>query len=224
MNIDATTVRLLGVAQLVVFAASMISERLLTTVVGSGSTSEILVNIAGNLTRMRISNLVALANSLAIVVLGVLFYVVFYHEYRVIALVALACFLAEAITLAVSKMVTYALLPLSQEFVEAGAPEPSHYQTLADFLYHGVDRLGYDLHMLFFCFGAILWYYLLYRSRSIPPALALWGLVAICLLTVPVLVGLYNRDLESVPVMLMALPYAPYELVLALWLIVKGFN
>jgi hypothetical protein len=80
------------------------------------------------------------------------------------------------------------------------------------------------MDMLFFCLGAILWYYLFYTSRSIPPALAIWGLVAVCLLTVPVLLGLYNRDLASTPVMLMALPYAPYELVLALWLIVKGFN
>ena len=32
---------------------------------------------------------------------------------------------AEAITLAVSKIGAYALIPLSQAFVEAGAPEPS---------------------------------------------------------------------------------------------------
>jgi hypothetical protein len=212
----------MGAVQLTVFVASMFSERLLTSVVGSGSTSDKLVNIAKNLTRMRISNLVALVNSVAIVVLAVLFYIVFGHQYKIIALVALGCFLAEAITLAVSKMGAYALIPLSQKFVEAGAPESSYFQTLGDFLYQGVDRMGYDIHMLFFCIGGILWYYLLYTSRYIPRILSGWGLVAACLITIPVLFGLYNRDFDFIPVMILGLPYAPYELVLGVWLIVKG--
>ena len=220
MNTEASTIRLLGAAQLLVFVASMVSERLLASVVGSGATASILVNVSKNLTRMRISNLVALLNSLAIVFLAVMFYVVFYKQYRIIALVGLGCFLAEAITLAVSKIGAYGLIPLSQEFVEAGAPEPSYFQTLGDFLYHGVDRLGYDIHMLFFCLGGILWYYLLYRSRLVPRPLAIWGLAAICLLSIPVLLVLYRRG--STPLMVLGLPYAPFELVLGLWLIIKG--
>jgi hypothetical protein len=222
MNTEMSTIRLLGAAQLIVFVASMLSERLLATVVGSGSISDKLVNISNNLTRMRISNLVALLNCCAIVVLGVLFYIVFNNEYKIIALVALGFFLAEALTLAVSKIGTYALLPLSQEFVEAGAPEPSYFQTLGDFLYFGVDRKGYDIHMLFFCLGGILWYSLLYRSGTIPQALSIWGLVAVCLLIIPVLLALYNRDFTQL--MIFGLPYVPYEVVLGLWLIIKGFN
>jgi multidrug transporter EmrE-like cation transporter len=131
MNIDTNTVRLLGTAQLVVFVASMVSERLLASVVGSGNISAKLANISNNLKLVRISNLVALINSLAIVVLAVLFYVIFSEQYKIIALVALGCFLAEAITLAVSKIGAYGLVPLSQKFVEAGAPESSYFQTLA---------------------------------------------------------------------------------------------
>ena len=114
------------------------------------------------------------------------------------------------------------LIPLSQQFVEAGAPEPSYFQTLGDFLYRGVDRRGYDIHMLFFCLGGILWYYLLYVSRCIPRVLSVWGLVAVCLLSIPVLVGLYDRDFTLT--MVLGLPYAPYELFLGVWLIIKGFR
>jgi hypothetical protein len=220
MNTEMSTIRLLGVAQLLVFVASMVSERLLASVVGSGPIASILVNVSKNLTRMRISNLVALLNSLAIVLLAVMFYVVFYKQNNTIALVALVCFVAEAITLAVSKVGTYGLIPLSQKFVEAGAPEPSYFQTLGDFLYHGLDRLGYDIHMLFFCLGGILWYYLLYSSRVVPRALAIWGLAAICLLSIPILLVLYRRG--STPLMVLGLPYAPFELVLGVWLLVKG--
>ena len=220
MNTDMSIIRLLGAAQLIVFVASMVSERLLASVVGSGPIASILMNVAKNLTRMRISNLVALLNSLAIVVLAVMFYVVFYKQYRIIALLALICFVAEAITLAVSKIGAYGLIPLSQEFVAAGAPEPSYLQTLGDFLYHGLDRLGYDIHVLFFCLGGILWYYLLYSSRLVPRPLAIWGLAAICLLSIPALLVLYRRG--PTPLMILGLPYAPFELVLGVWLLVKG--
>jgi hypothetical protein len=223
MDIGMNTVKLLGAAQLLVFAASLISERLLASGVRTGSISDILVNISKNLTRMRISTLVALINCLAIILLGSMFYIVFMDEYKIIALVALGCFLAEGITLAVSKIGAYSLIPLGQEFVNAGAPESSYYQTLGNFLYYGVDRRGYDIHMLFFCLGAILWYYLLYISNVIPRALSLWGLVAVCLLTIPILLELFERDLFPAAGIL-ALPYLPFELVLGIWLIIKGFN
>jgi hypothetical protein len=40
MNVDTTTARLLGIAQLTVFIASLISERLLETPVGTGTIEE----------------------------------------------------------------------------------------------------------------------------------------------------------------------------------------
>ena len=104
MNTEMNTVRFLGAAQLIVIVGALITDRLLASVVGSGSISDMLVNISENLTRMRISNLAALGQSLAIVVLGVLYYVVFYKEYKIIALVGLGLSLAAAITFAVSKI------------------------------------------------------------------------------------------------------------------------
>lgn len=222
MNVDMNTIRFLGAAQLFVFAASLISDQLLKSVVGSGDISDALVNISENISRMRLSTLVALLNCLGIVTLGVLFYIVLNEQNKILALVALGCFLAEGITLAVSKIGAYGLMPLSQEFVAAGAPESSYFQTLGDFLYNGVDQKGYDIHMLFFCVGAILWYSLLHMSGFVPPLISVWGIVAACLISIPVLLGLIGVDF--LPAGILALPYAPYELVLGVWLIFKGFN
>jgi hypothetical protein len=210
MNTDVNTIRLLGAAQLIVIVGAVITDRLLASVVGSGSISDMLVNISNNLTRMRISNLVALGQSLAIVVLGVLYYIVFNKQYNIIALVALGLSLAAAITFAVSKIGANGLIPLSQKFVEAGAPEPSYFQTLGDFLYYGVDRRGYDIYMLFTCLSLILWNYLFYISRYIPRGLSVWGLAAVCLFAVTVLLVLYDRDFRDSPAMILALAYAPY--------------
>jgi hypothetical protein len=209
MNIEMNIIRLLGAVQLIVFGFGMLGGLLLASAVGSGSSSDILVNISKNLARMRISSLAALGQTLAIIAMGVLYYVVFYKEYKIISLVALGCFLIAAVAMVVSKIGANALIPLSQEFVEAGSPEPSYFQTLGDFLYNGVDRRGYELQMLFTGLGFLLVNYLLYISGYIPRAISIWGLVAICLLLIPTVLALYDR--EFLPgAMILAIPYAPF--------------
>jgi predicted NodU family carbamoyl transferase len=81
--------RLLGAAQLFVFIASLVSEQLLTRVAGKGDISSLMVNISNNPSRWKISTWFALANSLGIVLLGILFYLVFNDEYRKLASLAL---------------------------------------------------------------------------------------------------------------------------------------
>jgi hypothetical protein len=209
MNTDVNTVRLLGASQVMVFVSILIMGGFLASAVGTGSISDMLVNISKNPNRLRISNLLALVESLAVIAMGVLYYVVFYKEYKIIALVALGCFLVAAITFTVSKIGTNALIPLSQEFVEAGAPEASYFQTLGDFLYNGVDKRGYEIYGLFMSLGFLLTSYLLYISRSIPRAISIWGIAALFLSLIPAVLTLYDR--EFLPgIMILNLPYAPY--------------
>ena len=104
MNIEFNTIRLLGAAQLFVFAASMLSKRLLISAAGNGTTSEKMTNISQNKKLARTSNIAALANCLGIIILGVLFYVVIHTQYQTIALAALGFFVAGALVLAVSKL------------------------------------------------------------------------------------------------------------------------
>ncbi|UCD99687.1 MAG: DUF4386 domain-containing protein [Chloroflexota bacterium] len=210
MNIEMNTIRLLGAVQLIVIVGSVITDRLLASAIGSGSISEVLVNISENLAQLRISNLVAWGGSIVIIVWGVLYYLVFDNEFKIISLVALGLFVAAAVISAVSKIGANGLIALSQKFVEAGEPESSYFQTMGDFLYYGVDRQGYHLQMLFTTIGLILWNYLFYVTRYIPRWLSVWGLVAIIMFLIAVLLVLYRRDFRDSPVMLLTLAYAPY--------------
>jgi len=180
MPIKKNVPRLLGAAFLIVVLTSLGSGLLLMSVVGSGGISDILVDISNRLTLMRIFILGDLVTSLGIIVLAVLLYAVLNKQNKIIALVALGCWLTEAIALAISKTGASALIPLSLEFVKAGAPQHSYYQTLAGFLYNGiVIQLGQTIELLFYCLGAMLWYSLFYRSRYIPRAISLFGLIAV---------------------------------------------
>ena len=71
--------RLVGAAFLFVAFASLISGILLTSVIGSGSLSDILVNVSQQLTLMRISILSQMVTS-RIVVLAGLLYIVLHTE------------------------------------------------------------------------------------------------------------------------------------------------
>jgi len=202
------TVWLLGAAQVTVFVVAIFGSRIYTSVVGSGSISDILVNVPKKINQMRISNLLALGESLLVIAMGVLYYVIFFKEYMIIALLALGCFLTAAITYVVSKVGANALIPLSQKFVEAGTPKASYFQTLGDFLYNSVDRRGYDINFLFSSLGFLLVNYLLLTSNAIPRALAIWAFVAVFLALIPALLQLYKRDAYPLA-MILIIPYAP---------------
>jgi hypothetical protein len=129
--------------------------------------------------------------------------------------------LIEAIALAISKIGASALLPLSLEFAKAGAPQHSYYQTLAEFLYNGiVIQLGQTIELLFYCFGAMLWYSLFYRSRYIPRPISLFGLIAVSVALVGLAIEFLGHDVS----ILVFLPILPFELTIGTWLVLRGIN
>jgi hypothetical protein len=136
--------------------------------------------------------------------------------------VALGWWLAEAIILAVSKIGAFALIPLSLEYAKAGAPGSSYLLTLGDFLYYDLDRQGWAIHMLFFCLGGILWYYLFFRSRYIPRVLSAWGILSVSLVLINVLFVLYDRNIDLN--MIVLVPYLLFEALIGPWLMVRGIS
>jgi len=219
MNSNNCIPRFLGVAFFSVAVLSIAQMYLSLFTLLSGSISDSFINISNNLTQMRISILLALFTSVGIIVLAVLLFVVLHKQNKTIALVALGLYLAEAIILAVSKIGNFALIPLSLEYVKAGAPNSSYFQILGT-LFFGVDRWGDTIHMLFFCFGGILWYYLFYRSEYIPRVLSVWGILAVSLALIGTLLVIF--DLE--PLIILVIPNGLFELTIGLWLMFKGIR
>ena len=70
-----------------------------------------------------------------------------------------------------------------------------------------------------FALGALMFSVLLYQSRLVPRWLSAWGLVGAVLYIVPALGSMFGLSLG----VLMA-PLAVQEMVMAVWLIAKGFN
>jgi len=78
---------------------------------------------------------------------------------------------------------------------------------------------------LVFCLGAALFYVLLFRSRIVPRWITVWGLVGIPLYVAAYLLAMYGVvGINSSEVNLLCLPLAVQEMVLAVWMIARGFR
>lgn len=129
----------------------------------------------------------------------------------------------ETVTYMVSTVTWLLLLTLSKAYGQPGAPDASGFRALAPLVLEG-EAIA-TLTTFVFIAGALMFYAVLYRARLVPRWLSGWGLIA----TLPYLVagflvafGLtgHMSTLDA----LLRIPLGLQEMVLAVWLIVKGFR
>jgi hypothetical protein len=114
------------------------------------------------------------------------------------------------------------LTNISQQLVAAGAVDRPLLQTIGNTLVNIREQAGL-VSVFAFCVGAFLYYTLFFQSRLIPRWLSGFGIVAILMMLTACVLALFsgNRITSYIP---LAAPIALQEMVLAVWLIVKGFN
>ena len=116
---------------------------------------------------------------------------------------------------------------LSQRYANAGAgnagvADLASFQAIGDMLRSAHDHASVA-GVFAFVLGAFLYYYLFYQSRLIPRWLSGWGIVASVLMLAACVLALFS-DSPVTGYVLLALPIGVQEMVLAVWLIVKGFS
>ena len=117
------------------------------------------------------------------------------------------------------------LLTLSQEFVKAGTPDSSYFQTLGSLLRTGRDLVNHVAMILALSIGGLMFYFLLYQTKLVPQWLSGWGLIGTTLTISASLLLMFRLiEIVSTTYLVLNLPMALQEMVLAVWLIVKGFN
>ncbi|MFX0125750.1 MAG: DUF4386 domain-containing protein, partial [Candidatus Hodarchaeota archaeon] len=135
------------------------------------------------------------------------------------ALGAVGFRMIEGAIFMVGVMCVLALVPLSQEFVDAGAPADSYFQNIGELLLTGytIDQ-AVVLGVFAFSIGALMYYYIFYQSKLVPRWLSVWGLIGITLGIVNGLLDLFGGIDETIS-MLLDFPIFVNEMVLAVWLI-----
>jgi len=128
----------------------------------------------------------------------------------------------EAVLYIVAVVSALSLLSVAQRFLDAGAAQRVWSQAVGDSLLDVRDHANLAA-VLAFSVGAFMYYSLLYRSQLVPRWLSGWGILAIILTLVACLFALFGHH-PVTDYVLLVLPIAVQEIVLAVWLIAKGFT
>jgi len=88
------------------------------------------------------------------------------------------------------------------------------------------DVFGFVFAVLAFIPGGIAYYVVFYQTKLVPRWLSIWGILSCLTLLVSVLSAMFSGPPFTVvgPMMVLAAPIAFQEIVLAVWLIAKGFK
>ena len=215
MNSPQPVSRILGVAFLLQFFTSLAGGLILNMgLLVPGDTAAALLRIAARPWLLRVDILDEMVAVAGVIWLGVLLYEALRAYGRVSALTACALYFLEAVLGAVSRLAAFPLLALSSQF--AATPSAS---LLAE-----ADRalasmnFGYTLLLLVFCPGAILFYWLLFKSRLVPRALSLWGLITVIPVFFAIVLSVLGINLSFYFVV----PYIPFEFVIGVWILIRG--
>lgn len=221
MNSVKKTSIVLGIAFLLELITNVVNGMVLRpALITIGNITESMANIAGNVWLMKTYILVDMIVALEIVFLGAVLFIVLKKKNEIIALVALGFFVISAALLAVSRMEAFSLLRISQEYIVAG--QPDYLQMLGNLSVESMDFAGSALHTLVFSIGAILFYYLFYKSRAVPRILSLWGLITVPLVLIGTLSAVLGYEVPFIKYL--SIPYVPFEFVIGIWILVKGIK
>lgn len=221
MNANKTTARTVGILYIIGTVAGILS------LVFTGpvrDAQDYLVSVPANETRLVVGALCVLTMGLALAMVPVTMFPVLRRHNEALALGYVVFRGAlEAVTYLAIATGWLLLAPLSQLYVQAGALNASTVQALGTLL---LEAKGISsILTIVFCLGALIFNYLLYRTKLVPRWLPGWGLLAIVTYVAAALLDMFGiLDTLSPIYVSLQLPLALQEMVLAVWLIVRGFS
>jgi hypothetical protein len=185
-----------------------------------------LIKVSANANQIALGALFVLTMGVALAMVPVVIYPVLKKHNEVLALGYVVFRGAlETITYLVIVISWLLLIALGQEVVTAGTPNAPYFHTLGNLILKTAE-IGATTTAIIFPLGALMFYVVLYQSRLIPRWLSGWGLVGVTLhLFAAGLAGLFGlTNSMSTIQSVLALPIFLQEMVMAVWLIVIGFN
>lgn len=204
-------------------ASAVVGGEVITSLITSKSLAgmELLGIVAADSSRLTVGAFLTLMMGLSLAAMTLFLYPVFRKDNEGLAL-GLVLFRGalEGTGYFVSALGILTLAVLGAEYVATG-DDPASLQPIANVMYQFLN-IKSPIGTIFFIIGATCLYFSFYRTRLIPRWLAIWGLIG----AVPYLANalLHFFHVESVASTYLEIPLAIQELVMGLWLIIKGFN
>jgi len=215
---DLRAARLTGVLFIIATVANLLGAAIRPSLAGT----DYLGRLAAEPNRVAAGSLLLLIAAFACAGIAVAMYPVVKRTDTGLALGSVVFRTLEAVLYAVAVVCLLSLSTLGQASIAAGAADRAALGAIGGLLLSLREHAAL-VGVFAFCLGAFLYYAALFRARLVPRWLSGWGIVAIGMLAAAGVLALFaGRPVtDYVP---MALPIFLQEMVLAVWLIARGFS
>jgi hypothetical protein len=182
-------------------------------------------NIMANTFLFRLGVSVELLLSVGLVVLGLALYVMLKSINKQLALLALVLKLVEATIMAVTVLLPFIALGFAQADAASTAVTQEQLQMPLGLIFNAHTAIT-AVPMVFLGLDMMLFCYLLLKSKFIPRLLAAFGILSFALILVQSLLFILAPEYATMPInqMLFWAPSGLFEIVIGLWLLIKGIN
>jgi len=216
-----TNARIAGFTYLFYAAIGICIELLMHQARGGYGGAAMIARIGQYATNVRLAILITLLECLSSLVLGVTLYRITRDEDHELAMLGLVCRVAEGVLGSVNNIPGYlGLLWLAKAGVGTGVPDIPTTNALRTFLLMPVPSV--PIGAIFFAVGSLIFSYLLLRGRMVPVSIAWLGVFASGLLVVVLPLQLAGFSTGPLTGYYLWLPALVFQVVLALWLLIKG--
>lgn len=212
-----TTGRLVGLLFLIIFATGIIVYQVL-----QGPTlfsDEHLAITHTKSTEIIISTLLSFLSGIISIVIAAMLLPIFKKYNTTLAFLYLAFYILNFIALSIDNITVLSMLELSQEYSKNGAGNSEMLNALGN-IYYKKHWWSHYLSLLISCFPVFTLYYTLFVSKLVPKVLSVIGIIAVILMFIQILSSIMGQSIS----MSMLLPIGLIQLILPIWLMIKGLN
>lgn len=217
MHSHKAAARVFGIFFILAFLSYGIGSGLVDSVVSSPN---YLSNIHANKTTVIVGViLMALVHTFVNIGLPVIMLPILKPFNRYLTYGYLSAAIAATVVLVIGAIFLLLLLPLSDEFVKAGSITSSSFESMGILLKNG-GAFSYQLGMALWGLGGLMFVSVLYISKLVPRLFSYWGFIGYVVFISGTILELFANSVGVI----LSIPGGLFEIILSLWLIVKGFN
>ncbi|MFC6454285.1 DUF4386 domain-containing protein [Paenibacillus vulneris] len=186
--------------------------------------ADYLVKASTNENQVLIGAFFQLLMVVAYVGIPILMYPILSKHHKDLALGSVAFGIIAGVFIIMGVITLLLLLTLSHEFAKVGALNGSYFQILGELLREVRDLVNHVATTLAFVLAMFLFNCIFYQTKIVPRWLSVLGLVGSILSILASLLFMIRFIGLDATYMMLNIPIAFQQLVLAIWLIIKGFN
>lgn len=182
-------------------------------------TDDNLIKISGNANLLILAVLLCLISGVMYVGIALMLWPIFKLINQKLALMFLGFSIISFTIITLDSLSILTLLSISKEYATGNSIDTNYLKTLGT-VFSAVRMWAHLLVILVGCVSLFLFYYLFFRSKQIPRFISVFGLLGVVLMLTAALIDIFGQGLY----MFLFLPAGIVQVLVAVWLMVKGFN